>query len=61
LLKQLVTSERSPFCQHFDFLELGPMKAADAQEMLQKSGPPARTILTENLALDNVLRWLDAT
>src|SRR5512140_1316459 len=44
LLKQLVTSERSPFFQHFDFLELGSMKAADAQEMLQKSGPPGRTI-----------------
>lgn len=44
LLRQLVTSERSPFFQHFDFLELGPMAAADARELLHKSAPPGRSI-----------------
>lgn len=44
LLRQLVTSERSPFFQHFDFMELGPMNAADARALLQQSGPPGRAI-----------------
>lgn len=44
LLRQLVTSERSPFFQHFDFLELGPMTPADARELLRKSAPPGRAI-----------------
>ena len=44
LLRQLVTSERSPFFQHFDFMELGPMNASDARALLEKSGPPGRTI-----------------
>jgi hypothetical protein len=46
LLRRLVTSERSPFFQHFDFMELGPMNAADARALLQKSGPPGRAIPT---------------
>ena len=44
LLRQLVTSEKSPFFQHFDFMELGPMSPDDAQALLQKSGPPGRAI-----------------
>jgi len=44
VLRQLVTSERSPFFQHFDFMELGPMNAADARALLQKSAPPGRAI-----------------
>jgi len=44
LLRELVTSERSPFFQHFDFMELGPMSPEDAQVLLQKSGPPGRAI-----------------
>jgi len=44
VLRQLVTSERSPFFQHFDFMELGPMNAAEAQALLQKSAPPGRAI-----------------
>ena len=44
LLKQLVTSERSPFFQHFDFMELGPMKSEDAVQLLQQSGPPGRAV-----------------
>jgi Holliday junction resolvase len=44
LLRQLVTSERSPFFQHFDFMELGPMNPADAQALLEESGPPGRAI-----------------
>jgi AAA+ ATPase superfamily predicted ATPase/Holliday junction resolvase len=44
LLQQLVTSERSPFFQHFDFMELGPMAAADAMVLIQKTAPPGRAI-----------------
>ncbi|HEY0482117.1 MAG TPA: ATP-binding protein [Kofleriaceae bacterium] len=44
VLRQLVTSERSPFFQHFDFMELGAMNPTDAQELLQKSAPPGRAI-----------------
>jgi len=44
LLRQLVTSERSPFFQHFDFMELGAMTAVEAQALLQKSAPPGRAI-----------------
>jgi AAA+ ATPase superfamily predicted ATPase len=47
LLRQLVTSERSPFFQHFDFMELGPMAAPDAQALLQRTGPPGRAIPAE--------------
>jgi hypothetical protein len=34
MLTELVTSERSPFFQHFDLLELGPFDNADAIELL---------------------------
>ena len=44
VLRQLVINERSPFFQHFDFMELGPMNAAEARELLQKSAPPGRAI-----------------
>jgi Holliday junction resolvase len=44
LLQELVTSERSPFFQHFDFMELGPMSTPDARALLQTSGPPGRVI-----------------
>lgn len=44
LLRQLVTSERSPFFQHFDFMELGPMAAAEAQVLLERTAPPGRAI-----------------
>ena len=44
VLRQLVTSERSPFFQHFDFMELGPMTEANARELLEKSSPQGRAI-----------------
>src|SRR5262249_26258261 len=44
VLQQLVTSERSPFFQHFDFMELGPMKPAEAGARLVKAAPPGRAI-----------------
>jgi Holliday junction resolvase len=44
LLQKLVTSERSPFFQHFDFMELGPMAAADARHLVEKTAPPGRAI-----------------
>lgn len=44
MLRDLVTNERSPFFQHFDFMELGPMQPADARLLLQKSAPPGRAI-----------------
>ena len=44
LLQDLVTNERSPFFQHFDFMELGPMATPDAVALLQQSGPPGRAI-----------------
>lgn len=47
LLQQLVTSESSPFFQHFDFMELGPMATPDARLLLQKSAPPGRAISAE--------------
>ena len=43
-LQDLVTNERSPFFQHFDFMELGPMAIPDAVALLQQSGPPGRAI-----------------
>ena len=44
VLRQLVTSERSPFFQHFDFMELGAMTAEAALELLDKTAPPGRAI-----------------
>lgn len=44
LLRELVTSERSPFFQHFDFMELGPMAADDARVLLRRSAPAGRAI-----------------
>jgi len=44
LLQELVTSERSPFFQHFDFMELGPMNPAEARSLLRRSGPPGRSV-----------------
>ncbi|MFO0593662.1 MAG: AAA family ATPase [Myxococcaceae bacterium] len=37
LLTRMVTSERSPFFQHFELMELGPMQPADAAELLRRS------------------------
>jgi AAA+ ATPase superfamily predicted ATPase/Holliday junction resolvase len=37
LLNRMVTSESSPFFQHFDLMELGPMPAVDAGELLRRS------------------------
>ncbi|MBL8911625.1 MAG: ATP-binding protein [Archangium sp.] len=42
LLRQLVTSERSPFFQHFDLMELGTMKPEDATALLRQAGGRAR-------------------
>jgi Holliday junction resolvase len=47
VLRHLVTSERSPFFQHFDFLELGPMTGDNARLLLEKSAPPGRGIPPE--------------
>jgi AAA+ ATPase superfamily predicted ATPase/Holliday junction resolvase len=44
LLRDLVTSERSPFFQHFDFMELGPMPAAEAAGLLARAAPSGRAI-----------------
>ncbi len=46
LLQQLATSERSPFFQHFDLMELGSMTPPDALKLLRQSGPPGKTIPT---------------
>ncbi len=37
-LGQLVSSPASPFFQHFDVMELGPMRRADALELLTRQG-----------------------
>jgi AAA+ ATPase superfamily predicted ATPase len=47
MLRELVTSERSPFFQHFDFMELGPMPPADARALLAEPGPKAHAIPAE--------------
>ncbi|MBI3182889.1 MAG: ATP-binding protein [Myxococcales bacterium] len=44
LLRRLVTSEGSPFFQHFDLIELGPMSEADARALLRASAPPGRAV-----------------
>jgi AAA+ ATPase superfamily predicted ATPase len=47
MLTELVSSERSPFFQHFDVLELGPFERRDAIELLTSEAPPDRPISTE--------------
>lgn len=44
LLTELVTSERSPFFQHFDPIELGPFTERDAITLLTAGAPRARPI-----------------
>jgi AAA+ ATPase superfamily predicted ATPase/Holliday junction resolvase-like predicted endonuclease len=43
-LTELVTSERSPFFQHFELLELGPFERADAIDLLTRCAPEDRPI-----------------
>jgi len=47
MLMELVTSERSPFFQHFDVLELGPFDRRDAIELLTSEAPHGRPIGAE--------------
>ncbi len=47
MLTELVTSERSPFFQHFDVLELGPFDRRDAIELLTGEAPADRPIGVE--------------
>jgi AAA+ ATPase superfamily predicted ATPase len=47
MLMDLVTSERSPFFQHFDVLQLGPFERADAVELLTSEAPEDRPISPE--------------
>jgi AAA+ ATPase superfamily predicted ATPase len=47
MLMELVTSERSPFFQHFDLLELGPFDQLDAVELLTSEAPSGRPITAE--------------
>lgn len=44
LLERLVSSQQSPFFQHFELLELGSMAASDAQALLVESSPPGRRV-----------------
>ncbi|MCC7538501.1 MAG: AAA family ATPase [Deltaproteobacteria bacterium] len=44
MLTELVTSERSPFFQHFDLLELGPFDERDAVALLVEEAPRDRPI-----------------
>lgn len=44
MLLELVTSERSPFFQHFEVMELGPFGDADAVALLVDNAPRGRTI-----------------
>jgi len=44
MLTELVTSERSPFFQHFSLMELAPFRRADAIAMLMDAAPPGRRI-----------------
>lgn len=46
-LTELVTSERSPFFQHFALMELGPFSENDAVELLTTESPAARPISRE--------------
>jgi hypothetical protein len=47
MLTELVTSERSPFFQHFSLMELGPLAREDAIALLVRSAPPGRPIHRE--------------
>lgn len=47
MLMELVTSERSPFFQHFDVLELGPFDQPNAVELLTSEASPGRPIARE--------------
>lgn len=40
MLRELVTSQRSPFFQHFSLLELGPFGRRDAVHLLMDNAPP---------------------
>jgi AAA+ ATPase superfamily predicted ATPase len=44
MLTELVTSEHSPFFQHFSLMELAPFRRADAIAMLVDAAPPDRAI-----------------
>lgn len=44
MLTELVTSERSPFFQHFTLAEIGPFSEQDAIELLVRESPPDRQI-----------------
>jgi AAA+ ATPase superfamily predicted ATPase/Holliday junction resolvase len=44
MLRNLVTSQRSPFFQHFGLIELGPMPTVAAVDLLVRSAPPRRPI-----------------
>ena len=47
MLTELVTSERSPFFQHFSLMELGPLARDDGLALLVESAPPDRPISRE--------------
>lgn len=47
MLTELVTSERSPFFQHFSLMELGPLGRDDGIALLVESAPPDRPISAE--------------
>lgn len=51
LLTRLVSSERSPFFQHFELMELGAMSPHDAQELLRRSMPKGRAMPADVAAL----------
>ncbi len=44
MLTELVTSERSPFFQHFSLMELAPFRRDDAIGLLVDAAPPDRSI-----------------
>jgi AAA+ ATPase superfamily predicted ATPase/Holliday junction resolvase len=50
LLLRMVSNKSSPFFQHFDLMELGPMARADAEELLRRAAPLPREVVT--LAVD---------
>jgi len=47
MLTELVTSERSPFFQHFSLMDLGPLAREDAIALLVESSPPDQPIPRE--------------
>jgi len=44
VLRELVTRQSSPFFQHFTLMEIGPMPAAEAVQMVTQSAPAERPI-----------------